>query len=258
MTRRAYIQGASRGIGWAVAARLAAEGTALALGARRPPDEAVARLLDLGAPEVAVYEVDVRRPEAVRDVFADLATRWDGLEVLVNVAAPPVVRIPWHQIGDDRWQESFETGALGALRTVRAALPLLQSVSTARVVNVSALSAKVQAAGIADFSAAKAALNSISKSMSLELAPQVLVNVVSPGPVMSAKLEEALVEDGLNRDDAAAAFGLIEQRHQVRSDLRKVATPDEIAAAICFLCSEQNTHVTGINLPVDGGSPVPL
>ncbi|WP_326835365.1 SDR family oxidoreductase [Amycolatopsis rhabdoformis] len=256
--RRAFVQGAGRGVGLAVAERLARAATALAVGTRDDRPDLVEHLRSLGAPEVLAIRVDVTEPAAVRAAFAELATRWESLDVLVNVVGPPVERRPWEETPDDAWTSAFELGVLSAVRTTRAALPLLRAAAPARVVNVSALSATVQAAGIAAYSAAKAALNSVTKTMSVELAPHVLVNAVSPGAILSRRLEESLAAAGRSPDDTTAAFELIRARHDLRGDLAKVATPDEVAAAICFLCSADNSHITGVNLHVDGGTASPL
>jgi 3-oxoacyl-[acyl-carrier protein] reductase len=256
--RRAFVQGAGRGVGLAVAERLGRAAPALAGGARGARADLVGHLRSLGAPEVIAVRMDVTEPAAIRAAFDELSLRWASLDVLVNVVGPPVERRAWQETPDEAWTSAFELGVLSAVRTARAALPLLRAAGTARVVHVSALSATLQAAGIAPYSAAKAALNSVTKTMSVELAPDVLVNAVSPGAIMSARLAGSLTAVGRSPDDTAAAFEEIRQRHDVRSDLSKVATADEVAAAICFLCSADNSHITGVNLHVDGGSPVPM
>jgi NAD(P)-dependent dehydrogenase (short-subunit alcohol dehydrogenase family) len=211
-----------------------------------------------GSPEVLTAAADIDSAASVDAAFATIAAGWTHLNALVNAAGPQTAGLPWHEIDDARWLHSFSIGALGAVRCTRAALPLLRAAPWARVVNLSAMSTQHHSRGLADYTASKAALVSISKNMALELAPEgILVNIVSPGPVMSATLREFIASgsDGaVDPDDLVASGKWLTARFGSGTDLGRVAHPDEIAPAILLAASPFATFMTGANINVDGGS----
>ncbi len=253
------IQGGSAGVGLAAAQAFVREGAHVAiLGRDADRLEAAAASLRVSGTDIVTLVADIDDAATVDAAFATLARRWPGLNVLVNAAGPQNSGQPWHEIEDAKWISAFSTGALGAVRCARAALSMLRGAEWARIVNVSAMSTQHHSRGLADYTAAKSALNSISKNMALELAKeQILVNLVSPGPVMT---------DGLRRYITAQAGGSVDPDDLVQSgqwltsqfgggtDLGRVAHPDEIVPAILIASARTNSYMTGANTNVDGGS----
>lgn len=254
------VSGGSAGMGRAAAEAFAREGAKIAVIGRDAGrlGETASALRKLGSPDVLTAVADIGDTASVDAAFAAIAARWPHLNALVNAAGPQTCGQPWHEIDDARWIDSFSIGALGAMRCVRAALPLLRAAPWARVVNLSAMSTQHHSRGLADYTAAKAALVSISKNMALELACEgILVNIVSPGPVMSANLR-AYVSSGsegsVDPDDLAASGQWLKSRFGSSTDLGRVAHPDEIAPVILLAASRISTFMTGANANVDGGS----
>ena len=121
--------------------------------------------------------------------FAELGQRWGGeLNVLINTVGPGAAG-SFEDLTDDQWLQSVEEGVMGMVRCVRAALPLLRRAEWARVVNFAAQSTQRQSARLSAYTAAKSMVTSVSKNLSLFLAPdEILVNVVSPGSIASEAL----------------------------------------------------------------------
>jgi 3-oxoacyl-[acyl-carrier protein] reductase len=149
---------------------------------------------------------------------------------------------------------------MGAVRTCRAALPLLKKAQWARIVNISAHSVQRQSPRLIAYTAGKAALTSLTKNLSQTLARDgILVNTVSPGSFLTAQVREYVAEGmaarGLNPDDAAdVAMVLQEMFGDALGQLGRAGLPAEIAPMITMLGSRRNTYTTGADLNVDGGS----
>lgn len=257
---RICVQGGSAGMGRAAAQAFARAGASVAILGRNAArlEETAAALRALGSPEVIALPADIGDRASVDAAFARFAEHWPALNVLVNAAGPQTSSLPWDAIDDDQWIDAFSIGALGAVRCTRAALPLLRAADWARVVNLSAMSVQHHSRGLAEYTAAKAALNSISKNMALELAGEgILVNVVSPGPVMSDALRGYVAQGSggtVDPDDLVAAGQWLKAKFGSTTDLGRVAHPDEIAPAILLAAAPGSTFMTGANINVDGGS----
>jgi 3-oxoacyl-[acyl-carrier protein] reductase len=255
------VQGGTQGMGRATAETFAAEGARVAVLARdqRRLDETVARLTVLGSPDAVGLAADVTDTTSVNRAFAVLRDRWGQLNALVCAVGPEVSDLAWTEISDEQWLRAYDLGAVSAVRCARAALPLLRVAEWARIVNLSAMSSRSQGFGLAEYTAAKAALSSITKNLSLELAPDgILANVVSPGSYLTEQLRRHLDTLPSARDidptDPVAVMQWIQREYAVRADLGRTGQPSEIAAVICFLASRRNTYTTGSNVNVDGGS----
>ena len=183
-----FVQGGTRGMGRAAAECFAADGARVAVMGRTKEDvDAAADALgSSGAADVIGIPGDIRDDEQVRAAFRTVGERWGHLNVLVNMAGPDVVG-GIEDLDDDAWVAAFDMGTLGMVRCCRAAIPLLRAAEWGRIVNVSAHSTKRQTAHLVAYSAAKSAVTSISKNLSLALAPdEILVNTcllyTSPSP----------------------------------------------------------------------------
>jgi len=255
------VQGGTQGMGYATAKTFASEGARVAVLARDPErlDRARAELLRLGSPDVITVPTDVTDRESVDRAFAAIGARWGELNSLVCAVGPEVSDVAWTEVSDEQWLRAYDLGAVSAVRCARAALDLLRRAEWARIVNLSAMSARSQGYGLAEYSAAKAALASITKNLSLELAPDgILANVVSPGTYVTEQLRRHLDSlpsaRGVDAEDLKAVMAWIQDQYAVRSDLGRAGDPMEIAAVICLLASRRNSYTTGANINVDGGS----
>lgn len=259
---RAVIVGGSRGMGRAAARSMAAEGCAVAVIARTRTslDGVLRELRSDGSPEPLGVAADVTVAEDIAHAFDEIAAQWPSINVLVNAVGPVDVGIGGlADIDDSEWRRTFEVGAVGAVRCVRHALPLLRLASWARIVNVSAHSTKRQSPTLVAYTAAKAALTSISKNLAQSLAAEgILVNTVSPGSFLSDGMRHYLadlpIERGVQLDSLSDAMRVIAEDFGHPAYLRRAGDPAEIGPVIAFLASRANSYMTGANVNVDGGS----
>jgi len=255
------VQGGTKGMGRAAAECFAADGARVVVLAREPSgiDETVARLTELGSPDAWGVQVDLLQPDTIGAAFERIRRRWGELNTLVNTAGPRGTRATWDGIPDEEYHRAFDLGAMSAVRCTRAALPLLRKAAWARIVNVSAHSTKRQSETLAAYTAAKAAMTSVSKNMSLALAKdEILVNTVSPGSFASAAFKAAMrslpAERGLDPENLYDCMRWIAEDYGHPAHMPRAGDPNEIGPVIAFVGSKRNSYMTGANINVDGGS----
>ncbi|MEO8604722.1 MAG: SDR family NAD(P)-dependent oxidoreductase, partial [bacterium] len=246
------VQGGSKGMGRAAAECFARDGARIVILARQAAgiDATVEALRELGSPDAWGHAIDLRQPASIDAAFAAIATRWGELNTLVNAAGPGATATTFEAIDDAEWTDAFEVGALSAVRCTRAALPLLRRAAWARVVNVSAHSTKRQGERLAAYTAAKAAMTSVSKNMSLVLArDEILVNTVSPGSFASPRFKAAMrrlpPERGLDADNLRDCMRWIAEDFGHPAHLARAGDPAEIGPVIAFVGSRANSYMTG-------------
>lgn len=256
------VSGGSKGMGRAAALGLAGEGARVAVLARGQAalDDTVAALVAAGAVDAVGISIDLTVRADVDRAFAEIGDRWGECNVLVNAAGPVEVGIRrFEDLDDAEWMATFDIGALSATRCIRAALPLLRAAEWARIVNVSAHSTKRQSPELVAYTAAKAALTSLTKNLSLSLAPEgILVNTVSPGSFLSDGMRDYLeslpAERGIDPRSLEDAMRVIAEDFGHPAHLPRAGDPSEIGPVITFLASRLNSYMTGANVNVDGGS----
>jgi NAD(P)-dependent dehydrogenase (short-subunit alcohol dehydrogenase family) len=252
----AVVQGGTQGMGRAAAECFAVDGAKVAVLARTRADldATVARLTELGSPDAIALQADITKTDEVDAAFGEVRERWGELNILVNATGPGGLGTI-EQLTDDDWWSTIDLGAMGMVRCVRAALPLLRAAEWARVVNVSAHSTKRQNEGLIAYTAAKSMVTSITKNLSLYLAKdEILVNTVSPGSFATETLKGWATSVGIDADDLYAVMGGIEEHFGHPAHLPRAGDPKEIGAVIAFAASRRNTYMTGANINVDGGS----
>jgi len=253
------VAGGTTGMGRAAAECFAADGARVAVMARSREHlaETQRALAGLGSPDAVALQVDLLDGESVEAALEELRRRWGHLNALVNAAGPLDGGLKdFETASDDDWLGAFDGLTLSAVRTTRAALPLLRAAEWARVVNVSAMSTKRQSPSLVVYTAAKSALTSVSKNLAQSLAPEgILVNTVSPGTFASESFKAALAPvPDLDEDDLHDVMRFIGENYGHHVFLDRAADPSEIGPVIAFAASARNTYMTGANLNVDGGS----
>lgn len=253
---KVVVQGGTQGMGRAAARCFADDGARVAVLARTQADldATCAELLERGAPEAIALQADITELAAVDAAFAEIGERWGELNVLVNATGPAGIG-GIEDLSDDQWIETIEIGAMGMIRCVRAAIPLLRNAAWARIVNVSAHSTKRQSEGLIAYTAAKAMVTSATKNLSLALAKdEILVNTVSPGSFATETLKAWADGAGIDSTDLYAIMAGINEHFGHPAHLPRAGDPEEIGPVIAFAASRRNSYMTGANINVDGGS----
>ncbi len=233
----ALVTGSSRGIGAATALALAADGWPVRVNYRADEEgarEVAARIAAAGG-AATVHQGDVGDPGKVASL---LEPGEDGpVLVLVNNAGLRLDGLS-PQLDDEQWQRVIDVNLTATFRATRQALPQMLRARFGRIVNVASIVGPRANAGQANYAASKAGVIGFTKTVAVEVARRgVTVNAVAPGLIETA-LTEGIADDG----DLAKAI-----------PARRVGTPEEVAACIRFLASEEAAYVTGTTLTVDGG-----
>jgi NAD(P)-dependent dehydrogenase (short-subunit alcohol dehydrogenase family) len=248
--RRALVTGAGRGIGRAVALRLAGPGVHLALASRTRTEveDAAEEARGRGA-TAAAFVADVARPDDVRALFGEAGP----VDILVNGAgvAPSA---PLVKTSDELWRSALDTNLSGTFYCLRAALPGMMERGWGRVVNLASIAGKTGYPYIAAYAASKHGVLGLTKVAALEAAERgVTVNAVCPGfvdsPMTDASVARIVEKTGLPAGD-------VRKRLENMSPQKRLMTADEVAALVVFLCGDEARGITGQALSLDGGTLV--
>jgi 3-oxoacyl-[acyl-carrier protein] reductase len=237
----AVVTGAGRGIGHAIAIRLAKEGARVASVSRTQAnaEKTAAEINGLRADTAKAYAVDVADQAAVQKAAAEIFETFGRVDILVNNAGVTRDGLSMRMSMDD-WDTVLNTNLKGAFNFTQAVMRPMIKQRSGRIINISSIAGLTGNAGQANYAASKAGLIGLTKTLARELASRgITVNAVAPG-LIETDMTTVLSEE-------------IRQSILQKVPLGKLGEPDDIAAAVAYLASPEAKYITGQVLTVDGG-----
>ena len=240
----AVVTGASKGIGAAIAEALGKEGASVVVnyaGDQAGANKVVGKIAAAGGKAIAV-KADVSKQSDVTNLFAETKKVFGKVDILVNNAGVYEFR-PLEAVDEKHFHRQFDINVLGTLLVTKQAVPLMNG-DGASIINLSSVVSLTPPPAASVYSATKAAIDAITRSLALELGPKkIRVNSLAPGLTETEGLQASVGEDKAFRDYAVS-----------RTPLGRVGTVDDIASAALFLASDDSRWVTGETLVAGGGA----
>ncbi len=249
----AIVLAASKGLGRASAEALAAEGAWVVIGSRnRQQLEQTARdIRDKTGSKVLAVPTDVTKPNDLAAIVDATVREFGRVDILVNNAGGPPPGT-FEQFGDAQWEAAFQLNLLSNVRMVRLVLPHMRKLQQGRIINIVSTSVKVPIDGLLLSNAIRTGVVGLAKTLSIELAPDnITVNNVCPGRILTDRIRqitriEEKVQQGMSEEEV-----LREASRDI--PMGRIGKPEELAALVAFLASEQAGYITGTTIQVDGG-----
>lgn len=250
--RVAIVAAASSGIGFAVASELAREGARVFLCSRdaNRANEAARRIHDDTGAEVIGIRADVTSDEDIEAFVASAHDATGRIDVCVtNAGGPPSSTFDGTDL--EMYRKAFELNALSAIRLARLVVPMMRAQKWGRLINITSISVKQPIDGLLLSNTVRAGLTGWAKTLSTEVAADgVTVNNVAPGYTLTERQAELAtarsLSTGKSKEEMIEGWAL-------QIPMRRLASAEEIAAAVAFLSSERASYITGVTLQVDGG-----
>lgn len=244
----AFVTGAGSGIGRATALAFARGGASVAVaGISAADDQETVRMIEeIGGRALAVH-CDVRREEEVRRALEQTAETFGGLDITFNNAGVEQPQTPTADISEEEWSRIVDTDLRGVFLCMKYEIPLLQQQGGGAIVNTSSGAGLIGVPNQADYVAAKHGVIGLTKTAALEnIVHNVRINSICPGTARSRMVDGWLQ-------------GSQEAERQVASlhPIGRIAEPEEIARAVCWLLSDDASFVVGATIAADGGYTVP-
>lgn len=245
--RIALVTGASRGIGSAAARALARRGARVAVSSRTVADleKIVAEMKKEGGQGLAVA-CDVTEPDQIHQMVDRVVQEWGRLDIFVNNAGRGSPSLAVEEVSIEDWERTMTLNLRSAFLCVRAVVPVMKRQGYGRIVIVSSLAGRSYGRLTSlQYGTAKAGLIGLARNLAVQLGPHgICVNAVTPSVVATTRVKAQV--DAMPEEDR--------QRLLAGIPLRRLAEPEEVAAAIAFLASDDASYITGVSLDVNGGT----
>lgn len=249
----ALVAAGSAGLGLAVAAELAREGARVAICGRDEArlNAAADAIRAAGGQDVFTVTADVSQSEDARRFVDEAAAHFGRVDILItNAGGPPSGE--FLDLDEDAWRKGVDLTLMSAVNLCYAAVPHMRQAGGGRIIAITSVSVKQPLRNLTLSNAIRAAVVGLTKTLSIELAPyNILVNSVLPGWTRTQRVDELMnaraSKQGVGREQVEA--GIVGD-----IPLKRMGEPEEFAAVVTFLASERASYVTGVALPVDGGS----
>lgn len=249
--RVALVTGGGTGIGFGIASALALVGAEVAIASRKPEhlEPAAAKLRAAGA-KVSAVEVNVREPESVARMVAQVREQHGRLDILVNNAAGNFYAAS-ATLSPNAWRAVVETDLYGTFYCCQAAYPVMKAQGGGRIISISMTLHYRGWPLMAHATAAKAGIDALTRTLALEWArDRITVNAVAPGPIPTEGVRKAFTPPG---SEAPDLFGMDKYAAET-IPLGRWGTPEDIGQMVTFLVSPAGDWITGSIMVVDGGA----
>lgn len=248
----AVVAASSRGIGKAIALGLAEEGANLSIFSRSKDEiENTASEIKSRFPvEIIASAADVTNGKEIDGVIERTADRFGKIHILINNAGGPPFGF-FRDFERRDWKDALELNLLSGVYLARKAAPFMKKQNWGRIVNITSVAVKQPIDGLILSNTARAGLIGFSKTLSNELAENnILVNNICPGRIYTDRIR-ALAEKRASQSGIEYEEAIREMENDI--PLRRIGSPEELAALACFLASEKASYMTGTTIQVDGG-----
>jgi len=249
--RVAIVGGGSRGLGRAIARSLAQEGVSTTIFARNE-STLVATAKEIseatGQPVHAVT-ADATLAEDLERVVSETVDRFGRLDILLNNAGGPPIGM-FETFEDAAWYQAFQLNLMSTVRLTRLAVPHMRARRSGRILNLVSYTVREPSPGLLLSNSVRMAVVGLAKTLAQELAPDILVNNVAPGRILTDRM---LYLNELRARETGERIEEIEEKVTGEIPLRRYGTPEEFAALVTFLASDRASYITGQTVLCDGG-----
>ena len=249
----AIVMAASKGLGRASAAALAAEGARVTIGARGAQvlEETAQEIQQATGSRVLAVPTDVTRAEDLEAIVDATVREFGRIDILVNNAGGPPAGT-FEAFGDAQWQAAFELNLLSTVRLIRLVLPHMRKTGSGRIINIVSTSVKQPIDGLLLSNSIRSGVVGLAKTLSVELASDnITVNNVCPGRILTDRLRQ-LYHINERVQQGASEEAIFKEMAQ-GVPMGRLGNPEELGAFVAFLASQQAAYITGTTAQIDGG-----